>query len=431
MQTNRRTFLTTLSAAGSSLALPSTLRARDQTTSAAEPPRRKIAFLGTVVRTHSHSQHFLDRLAMGYGWGGAWQEPRLEIASVFIDQFPEKGDLARQRVKKYGLKLYPDIENALTLGTGKLAVDGVVIIAEHGDYPGNAKGQKLYPRYDWFKKCVKVFEASGRSVPVFNDKHLSTDWKECVEMVEDAKRLNFPFFAGSSLPVTRRMPSLDMPHGAPLKESVCVAYGGVDSYDIHALETAQCMSERRKGGEAGIKSVHALRNEKLWEVLSRPERRDTRRLIRSALTRSHNLPVETGYYSGRIDFKWVREQFANATGYLIEHLDGFRTTMLLVNIRDFNYAGLRADNNEIISTQMYLPMPTHGSSTADFFHPLCRHIEDCVLTQKVPYPAERTLLTSGMVIAGVNSLHRGGVKIETPEMDIAYQVGKESTYWRD
>ncbi len=185
MQTNRRTFLTTLSAAGSSLALPSTLGARDQTTSAAEPPRRKIAFLGTVVRTHSHSQHFLDRLAMGYGWGGAWQEPRLEIASVFIDQFPEKGDLARQRVKKYGLKLYPDIENALTLGTGKLAVDGVVIIAEHGDYPGNAKGQKLYPRYDWFKKCVKVFEASGRSVPVFNDKHLSTDWKECVEMVED------------------------------------------------------------------------------------------------------------------------------------------------------------------------------------------------------------------------------------------------------
>ena len=169
--------------------LPSTLGARDQTTSAAEPPRRKIAFLGTVVRTHSHSQHFLDRLAMGYGWGGSWQEPRLEIASVFIDQFPEKGDLARQRVKKYGLKLYPDIENALTLGTGKLAVDGVVIIAEHGDYPGNAKGQKLYPRYDWFKKCVKVFEASGRSVPVFNDKHLSTDWKECVEMVEDAKRL--------------------------------------------------------------------------------------------------------------------------------------------------------------------------------------------------------------------------------------------------
>ena len=33
---------------------------------------------------------------------------------------------------------------------------------------------------------------------------------------------------------------------------MCVCYGGVDSYDFHGLETAQCMSERRRGGEVGI-----------------------------------------------------------------------------------------------------------------------------------------------------------------------------------
>jgi hypothetical protein len=165
--------------------------------------KKKIAFLGTEVRTHSHAQHFLDRLALGYGWRGKWQEPRLDIASVYIDQFPDKGDLGKERVKRYGLKLYPSIEEALTLGTGTLAVDGVVIIAEHGNYPSNDKGQRLYPRYEWFKECVKVFEKSGRSVPVFNDKHLSTTWEQCKEMVDDSKRLNFPFFAGSSLPVTR------------------------------------------------------------------------------------------------------------------------------------------------------------------------------------------------------------------------------------
>ena len=141
--------------------------------------RKRIAFLGTEVRTHSHSQHFLDRLALGYGWRGGWQEPRTDIASVYIDQFPEKADLGRDRVKRYGLKLYPSIEQALTLGTGKLAVDGVVIIAEHGKYPRNEKGQTLYPRYEWFKECVKVFEKSGRGVPVFNDKHLSTTWARC------------------------------------------------------------------------------------------------------------------------------------------------------------------------------------------------------------------------------------------------------------
>lgn len=426
MKTNRRTFLSQVSTlAAASLAGP--LRLAQAADRAARP---KIAFLGTEVRTHSHAQHFLDRLALGYGWRGAWQNPRVDIASVYLDQFP-KEDLGRERIKRYGLHPASTIEEALTLGTGKLAVDGVVIIAEHGDYPRNEKGQKLYPRYEWFKECVGIFEASGRAVPVFNDKHLSTTWERCAEMVADSKRLGFPFLAGSSLPVTRRLPALDLPHDAPLSESVCVAYGGVDSYDIHALETAQCMSERRRGGETGIRRVHALRGAPLWERLAQPDHEQTRRLMVSALTRSHNLPVEGGYYTGRITFDWARRMFPDAVAYFVEHRDGFRTAMFLVEIRDFNYAGLRSDTGEIISCQMYLPMPTHGSTTADFFHPLVRHIEDMILTGKAPYPVERTLLTSGMTLAGVESLHRGQVPVETPEMAVRYRVGPESTFWRD
>ncbi|MBL8856842.1 MAG: hypothetical protein JNK57_23005, partial [Planctomycetaceae bacterium] len=141
----------------------------------------------------------MDRLTLGYRWGSGWQQPRVDVASVFIDQFPE-GDLARERVKRHDLQLYPTIAEALTLGGDKLAVDGVVVIGEHGDYPLNEKGQRLYPRYEWFKEVVKVFEDSGRAVPVFNDKHLSTTWPRCQEMVEDSRRLDFPFLAGSSLP---------------------------------------------------------------------------------------------------------------------------------------------------------------------------------------------------------------------------------------
>ena len=184
MQLNRRTFAYV---SGMSIAASQFPNGH-----ASPPQRNRIAFLGTEVRQHSHAQHFLDRHAMGYTFGGRWQEPRFDIASVYLDQFPNS-DLGKQRIAKYKLHASSTIEEALTLGTSKLAVDGVVIIAEHGDYPVNEKGQKRYPRYEWFKKVVKVFEDSGRSVPVFNDKHLSTVWSECQEMVDDSIRLNRDF----------------------------------------------------------------------------------------------------------------------------------------------------------------------------------------------------------------------------------------------
>ena len=415
---SRRSFLLSTAAATGLTCLP---------VRGAGRRRQRIALLGTEVREHSHAQHFIDRFLLGYTWQGTWRRPEVDLVSLYIDQFPEK-DLARATAKRHGVPIYPSIAEALTLGTSKLAVDGVVIIAEHGNYPRNEMGQTRYPRYKFFKELVQVFETSGRSVPVFNDKHLSTNWRECVEMVEDSKRLAFPFLAGSSLPVTKRMPAIDMPYNTPLSESVCAAYGGMDSYDIHGLETAQCMSERRKDGEVGIERVLALRGAKMWEHAAR--RDETKRLLVAALTRSHNLPVKDGYPTAAVTFDWAREVFPDGWAYFIDHRDGFRTTLFMLNIRDFNYAGLNSRTGEIISCQMYLPMPTHGSTTADFFNPLVHHIERLVVDERAPYPIERTLLTSGMTLAGVESLFQDKA-IETPEMAVRYKVGKESLYWRD
>jgi hypothetical protein len=418
---SRRTFLASGAAAAATtlgaLPLP-----------AGDGRRRKVALIGTEMRTHSHAQHFIDRLLTGYAWGGQWEAPAVDLVSLYIDQFPE-GDLARARARQHGVPLYPGIAEALTLGTSKLAVDGVIIIGEHGTYPKTERGQTRYPRSRFFKEVVKVFENSGRSVPVFNDKHLSTDWKECVEMVADSRRLGFPLLAGSSLPVTRRMPAIDMPYGTRLSESVCVGYGGVDSYDFHGLETAQCMSERRAGGEVGIRSVHAVRGARMWEMVA--GREVTRRLLVSALSRSHNLPVKDGFPTAAVTFDWARSVFPEGLAYFIEHRDGFKTTLFMLDIRDFNYAGLDERSGKIISCQMYLPMPTHGSTTADFFNPQLRHIVGMIQNRRAPYPIERTLLTSGMTLAAVESLFRGQTPVATPEMEVRYQVAGESLFWRE
>ena len=134
-------------------------------------------------------------------------------------------------------------------GGEKLAVDAVLIIGEHGQYPRNELGQTLYPRYQFFKKVVEVFKKDDRTAPVFNDKHLSWKWESAKEMVDTAREMGFPLMASSSLPATWRMPAIDLPFGAEVQEALCLAIGGVDSYDFHALEVIQCMVERRRGGK--------------------------------------------------------------------------------------------------------------------------------------------------------------------------------------
>jgi len=352
----------------------------------------------------------------------------MELAGLYVDQFPD-GDLTRDRARRHRVKVFPTVEEALTLGRSSLAIDGVVIIAEHGLYPRTEKGQTLYPRHEFFQRTVKVFESSGRSVPLFNDKHLSTDWKECLAMVEASKRLGFPFFAGSSLPVTWRIPAVEVPLGAPLVESVCVCYGGLDSYDIHGLETAQCMSERRAGGETGVKSVQAVRGVKVWEMVA--ERESTQRLFSAALARSFTCRGNDRYSCTVPDLDWLKRNHRNPLAYFYEHLDGFRTSVFLLNglVSDFSYAGLER-GGRIHSCQMFLPMPPAYSTLADFFNPLVKHIEQMILDGAAPYPVERTLLTSGMTLFAIESLYRGGIQLPTPELKVAYAAPTQSCFWR-
>ena len=118
--------------------------------------------------------------------------------------------MSEVRAREFGFKIYPTIAEALRCGGDKLAVDAVMIIGEHGQYPRNEKGQTEYPRYQFFKQIVEVYKNSNRVAPVYNDKHLSWKWEWAKEMVETAKSMGFPLMAGSSEPVTVR-PSVPIP----------------------------------------------------------------------------------------------------------------------------------------------------------------------------------------------------------------------------
>ena len=144
MLTRREFLLTTAGAAAAQTSQP-----------------KRIAIIATVYRYLSHAQHMGDRFMVGYPLEGAWHKPNMKVVSLYVDQKPS-GDLSGERAREFGFQVYPTIAEALRCGGDKLAVDAVLIIGEHGDYPRNDKGQILYPRFEFFDQCVKVFEKDGR-----------------------------------------------------------------------------------------------------------------------------------------------------------------------------------------------------------------------------------------------------------------------------
>jgi hypothetical protein len=393
--------------------------------------RPRLAAICTTYFKYSHSQHIVDRFLEGYGWNGTHHHPEMDLVSIYIDQIRDD-DVSKTRLQQFPtMKLYPTIAEALTLGGSKLAVDGVLLVGEHGRYPRNEKGQTLYPRYEFFQQIVKVFKDSGRSVPVFNDKHLSWKWEWSREMYDTARTLGFPLMAGSSLPVTWRTPSIEMPLGSRIREAVCVCYGGVDSYDFHGLETLQCMVERRQGGETGVKWVQAYRGDAVWKA--HQDGVWSKDLVEAALCRSHTLkPARQGFNHVFPAADEMRSLVKDPTAYTYEHENGLKCTMLLMGglVEDFNFAARVDGQSGVFSTQMYLPMPPARTSLANFFSPLVNNVEQMFLTGKETYPPERTLLTSGLTSAGVESLYRKQARYDTPHLAIAYQAPKASTFWR-
>lgn len=387
----------------------------------AEPAKRKrLAIVTTVFRLRSHGQHMGDRFLVGYPQDGRWHQPGLDVVSMYVDQKP-KEDLSQQRAEEFKFRLSPSIADALRCGGNQLAVDAVLVIGEHGDYPDNEFGQRKYPRYEFFKQIVDVFKQDGRCVPIFNDKHLSWNWAWAKEMVDTAKAMNFPLMAGSSLPVTWRMPTLEIPAQAEIEEAMCVAYGGLDSYDFHALEVIQCMVERRRGGETGVTSVQAITGDAFWKAHAAGSWEQggwSPLLFESCLARSQQLAQARDIFNHRHPTpEEMKRMVAKPTAFRVQYRDGLRTTMFLLNglVSDFTFAAKLKGQEQPLSTLFHLPPGPNVQYSAM----LMSKAEEMFLTGKATTPVERTLLTSGILAAGMQSISRGK-QLPTPHLNVQY-----------
>jgi hypothetical protein len=330
---------------------------------------------------------------------------------MYTDQVP-KNDLSRGIVAKHGIRIFPTVRETLTLGGDKLAVDAVVLIGEHGNYPENEKGQKLYPRYPLYQQIVEVFRASGRSVPVYCDKHFSTEWAKAKQMYDEARELRFPLMAGSSLPVSWRRPPLELERGTPVEHAVTVFYGGKEAYGFHALEALQCMVERRGAGETGIASVECIEGPAVWTWTDANPW--AARLLDAALARSETKRPGS-----------PRENVKQPILFRLEYLSGLRAAVYILNghCEDCTFAADIKGRPEPAATEIWL----QSGRPYGHFSALVHYIEQMIVTGREPYPPERTLLTTGALAALMDA---NGRTIRTPHLAIAYRPPSRSLFAR-
>ena len=402
-----------LLAAGGALALTTIARC-----AIAEAPakRPRVAAVFTELRHRSHAYNILMNLMGHCFFRGKRVDPGLDVVSLYADQFPAD-DMAREASHRMDVPLFGRIEQTLCLGGQKMAVDAVLLIGEHGDYPTNELSQKLYPRKEFFDQIVAVMERCGRFVPLFNDKHLSYRWDWTKAMYDRVRRLGIPLMAGSSVPLAERRPSVEMPPAARVVEAVAIHGGGMESYDFHGLELLQSLIEARQGGETGVSRVELVAGDAYAQA--RADRRWSQSLEEAALQAERMADFKRQPRPVLQPMPMPAGKAAGNHALLVTYKDGTRAAVLKIgNTSDrWNFACRLEGRAEPLATALY-----NGPwGNLNLFSALSHAVAHFVRTGQAPYPVERTVLVGGILDAAMHS-HLAGRPIDTPHLEFGYKA---------
>ncbi|QDT19676.1 hypothetical protein [Gimesia chilikensis] len=376
-------------------------------TFAAETKSREklpVAAIVTEYTPNSHADVLVGKILEGFQQQGG-PGPDLKLAALYTDQVPQR-NMSRGLSRKYGFPITDTIEEAITLGTQQVQVAGVLSIGEHGKYPFTPiTRQHMYPRKQFFDEITATFQKFGKSVPVYNDKHLGYRWQDAKAMVDTSRKMDFPLMAGSSLPVAWRQPTLTLPENCEIESVLTIGRGNFEAHGFHALEAQQCLIEHRRGS-TGVTAVETAQGKQIWEA--EQAGKWNREMLKAALAVIPN--VAKG--------KWEEILKDDSAFYFLEHQDGLKSTVAMVNRLSRHYAVAVKLKGEDQPRATWIKLeldPPFGH-----FAYLLKAIEHMIHTGQPAYPVERTLLTTGILDTVMHSLAAGGKRIETPQLAIDY-----------
>lgn len=359
--------------------------------------RKRIAAIITAYRLNAHADVIVGRLL-----GELGHEPKVELVSLYTDQVPHN-DMSRELAAKYNVAICSTIEEAVSFGAPDRKVEGIVVIGEHGEYPWNEKQQHLYPRRRFMEETLAAMDKHGIRAALFLDKHFSYDDGDARWIYSEVTERGLPFMAGSSIPYTPAVPAYDPAFLRDIQTIFVVSHGGYESYGFHAMEVLQSLAEHRTGAETGVLSVTALEGEAVWESMDRGEWPEE--LMLRAIAADPEAP--------RVH---PRGQCPEPALFLIEYKDGMRGYVAQLHrfATRWSYA-VQDGSGEVVSAYC----DTDTGRPYRHFETLTSLIEEMIMTGRLPCPIERTLLTTHMINAAMESLYQKR-PIANSVLDVSY-----------
>lgn len=368
---------------------------------------RKIAFILEDFALQTPAQQLLDRFLLGYRRDGGFH--KLEGVQTTFTHAPTGGEgrvrgnradeanvLLQQRVTDFGLKRADDVASAVR------EADAIVIVS---------KSAAAAPAESLVNAAVTN---ARRGVFCFVFGALAPNLATARTFAALATARQIKLASGTTLPVTWRLPQVDLPARAAVNEALIVVQGASPLAELHALDGLLPLLERRAGGERGVRQVKFLAGRELWKAGDRREW--SWPLLSSALSRSDSPQGDTitdGRTQDLVGLGLVPKLATDPRGWLIEHADGLRSTLFALDgvVADYNFAVRLADGNEISAQLFRAPVPAQ-----EHFSPLAAVLEDFFRTGEPPWPAARGLLTAGLLDACRQSALQPGTWLRTPEL---------------
>ncbi len=342
---------------------------------------RKIAFILEDFVVGAASQQLLDRFLIGYSRDGefrripdlevaVWPAPAAENSTAFAEA--ATGLAVRQR--DFKLILHSNLAAALK------DADAVIVIAAAERV---AVGEEL---------LRSALEQAPVGATCFVHGTLATNLASAQRLASIAATRKIVLASATSVATTLRLPDVDVVAYAALTEALIVVQGPRPMAELWAIDGLLPIIARRRGGESRIRSVRRLKGRDIWRAGDKGEW--SWPLLAAAISRSNTTqgdPGRDGRTQDLAGLGLVKKLARDPRGWIIEHIDGLRSTILVLDgvVADINFA-VRSRDGSITSAQLYRPPAPNRAE----FDRLAAVLEDFFTIRTEPWPIARSLLVA-------------------------------------